>query len=195
VKGTSVDAEQLKNRQAPLKQRYREDPGSARWLLGAEGELRQARITCQVTSGHSRPEAGLHAAIGGDGTDACSGDMLLESLAACAGVTLTAVATALGIALRSSSVHVEGDLDFRGTLGVAKDVPVGFSAIRLRFDIDSDATPEQLGNIRSAERATQQEGLWHHDFMILLVRLLFRLDPRFRSALSPAEMSALRARS
>jgi uncharacterized OsmC-like protein len=142
-----VDAEQLKNRQAPLKQRYRDDPGGARWVLKAEGELRQARITCQITSGHSKPEAGLHPATGGDGTDACSGDMLLESLGACAGVTLTAVATALGITLRSGTVHVEGDLDFRGTLGVSKDAPVGFSAIRLRFDIDSDATPEQLASL------------------------------------------------
>ncbi|HEX4583565.1 MAG TPA: OsmC family protein [Burkholderiaceae bacterium] len=142
-----MDAEQLKSRQAPLKQRYREDAGSARWVLNAEGELRQPRITCQITSGHSRPEAGLHPATGGDGTDACSGDMLLEALGACAGVTLTAVATALGITLRGGSVHVEGDLDFRGTLGVAKDVPVGFPAIRLRFDIDSDATPEQLDSL------------------------------------------------
>lgn len=142
-----MNAEQLKDRQAPLKQRYRDDPGSARWVLKAEGELRQARITCQITSGHSEPEAGLHPATGGDGKDACSGDMLLESLGACAGVTLTAVATALGITLRSGRVHVEGDLDFRGTLGVAKDAPVGFSAIRMRFDIDSDATQEQLDTL------------------------------------------------
>lgn len=142
-----MNADQLRASQAPLKQQYKDDPKSAQWVLKAEGELHQSRITCQITSGHSKQEAGLHPATGGSGKDACSGDMLLESLGACAGVTLTAVATALGITLRSGTVHVDGDLDFRGTLGVAKEVPVGFSNIRLRFDIDSDATEEQLSSL------------------------------------------------
>lgn len=142
-----MNAEELKNRQAPLKQRYREDPASAQWVLKADGLLQQQGVTCRITTGHSKPVVGLHPATGGDGRDACSGDMLLESLAACAGVTLTAVATALGITLRDARVHVEGDLDFRGTLGVARDAPVGFSAIRLRFDIDSDASPEQRDSL------------------------------------------------
>jgi uncharacterized OsmC-like protein len=142
-----MNAEELRASQSPLKQQYKDDPSSARWVLQAEGVLRQSRVTCQITSGHSKPEAGLHPATGGSGKDACSGDMLLEALGACAGVTLTAVATALGITLHKGEVHVEGDLDFRGTLGITKEVPVGFSNIRLRFDIDSDATEEQLASL------------------------------------------------
>jgi uncharacterized OsmC-like protein len=142
-----MNADILRARQAPLKQRYKDEPESARWVLHAAGSLHQSRVTCRIETGVSKPEAGLHPATGGDGTDACSGDMLLESLAACAGVTLTAVATALGIMLHKGAVHAEGDLDFRGTLGISKAVPVGFSAIRLSFDIDSDATPEQLASL------------------------------------------------
>ncbi len=142
-----MDAEQLRAQQAPLKLQYKSDPDSAKWVLKAEGSLHQSRISCQIETGASKPEAGLHPAAGGDGSLACSGDMLLESLAACAGVTLTAVATALGITLNKGTVHVEGDLDFRGTLGVNKEAPIGFSAIRLSFDIDSNATPEQLASL------------------------------------------------
>ena len=130
-----MNAEELRAAQAPLKQRYKDQPETAKWVLKAEGSLHQSRISCSIETGASRVVAGLHPATGGDGKTACSGDMLLESLAACAGVTLTAVATA------------EGDLDFCGTLGVSKEVPVGFSNIRLRFDIDSDATPEQLASL------------------------------------------------
>jgi len=142
-----LDAEQLRAAQAPLKQRYKEQPESALWVLKAEGSLHQANLTCQIESGAGRVVAGLHPATGGDGLAACSGDMLLESLSACASVTLTAVATALGITLRKGHVYAEGELDFRGTLGVSKDVPVGFSAIRLRFDIDSDASEEQRATL------------------------------------------------
>ena len=142
-----MDAEQLRALQTPLKQQYKTDAVSAKWILSAEGTLHQSRISCQINTGASRPEAGLHPAAGGDGSLACSGDMLLESLGACAGVTLTVVATALGIRLHTGTVHVEGDLDFRGTLGVNKETPIGFSAIRMRFDIDSNATPEQLANL------------------------------------------------
>jgi len=142
-----MDAKQLQAQQAPIKQRYRDDPASAHWVLKSDGTLHPPSLACRITSGHSKPEAGLHPATGGDGTQACSGDMLLESLCACAGVTLAAVATAMGIGIREAQVHAEGDLDFRGTLGVAKDVPVGFSAIRLRFDVDSDATAAQLDSL------------------------------------------------
>ena len=142
-----MNAEELRAAQAPLKQRYKDQPETAKWVLKAEGSLHQSRISCTIETGASRVEAGLHPATGGDGKTACSGDMLLESLAACAGVTLTVVATALGITLRKGKVHAEGDLDFCGTLGVSKEVPVGFSNIRLRFDIDSDATPEQLASL------------------------------------------------
>ena len=142
-----MDAEQLRAAQAPLKQRYKEKPDSALWVLKAEGSLHQASLTCQIESGAAKVEAGLHPATGGDGHAACSGDMLLESLSACASVTLMAVATALGITLRKGRVYAEGDLDFRGTLGVSKEVAVGFSAIRLRFDIDSDASEEQRASL------------------------------------------------
>ena len=142
-----MDAEQLRAAQTPLKQKYKVQPEQAQWVLKADGSLHQSRLTCHIETGVSKVEAGLHPATGGDGKDACSGDMLLESLAACAGVTLTTVATALGITLTKGDVHVEGDLDFRGTLGVSKEVPVGFSNIRLRFDIESNVTPEQLSSL------------------------------------------------
>jgi uncharacterized OsmC-like protein len=128
--------------QAPLKSRYREQPGSAVVTLRAEGRIGEG-IACRVDTGKALVEAGLHPATGGSGTQACSGDMLLEALVACAGVTLKAVATALGINLKDAAVHAEGDLDFRGTLGVAKDAPVGFREIRLRFELDTDAPEEQ----------------------------------------------------
>jgi uncharacterized OsmC-like protein len=142
-----LDAEQLRAAQAPLKQKYKDQPEQAQWVLMAKGSLHQSQLTCHIETGASKVEAGLHPATGGDGKAACSGDMLLESLAACAGVTLTTVATALGITLNKGDVYVEGDLDFRGTFGVSKEVPVGFSDIRLRFDIDSNATPEQLSSL------------------------------------------------
>jgi uncharacterized OsmC-like protein len=144
VKGTPMNADQLRELQAPLKDRYRAEPGAARLTLRAEGTLGAEKITCKLTTGRAVVEAGLHPATGGDGCDACSGDMLLEALVACSGVTLRAVATALGILVRGGTVTAEGELDFRGTLGVSKEVDVGFQAIRLRFDLDSDATPEQL---------------------------------------------------
>jgi uncharacterized OsmC-like protein len=139
-----MDSLQLKNLQAPLKQRYRDDPASAVVTLRATGRLNGAGVSCRVETGQALVEAGLHPATGGTGLQACSGDMLLEALAACAGVTLRAVATALEIPLRDGTVNVEGDLDFRGTLGVDKAVPVGFQDIRLRFELDTDAPPEQL---------------------------------------------------
>ena len=133
--------------QAPLKQRYRDDPGAAVVTLHARGRLGDGAVSCRVETGKALVEAGLHPATGGDGSFACSGDMLLEALVACAGVTLRAVATALSVPLRGGTVSAEGDLDFRGTLGVAKDAPVGFRAIRLRFALDSDAPPEQLAKL------------------------------------------------
>jgi uncharacterized OsmC-like protein len=143
-----LDAEKLRALQAPLKNRYREDPAAAKWILSAWGSLGERSITCRIETGKSAPiEAGLHPATGGSGDEACSGDMLLEALAACAGVTLKAVATAMGIEIRGGSVSAEGDVDFRGTLGVAREVPVGFTDIRLRFELDTDATPEQLNNL------------------------------------------------
>jgi uncharacterized OsmC-like protein len=142
-----MNAEELRALQAPLKTRYKDDPGAGRVTLRARGTLGDEAITCKVQTGRALIEAGLHPATGGDGHAACSGDMLLEALVACAGVTLRAVATALGIALRGGSVSAEGDLDFRGTLGVSKEVPVGFTAIRLRFDLDTDAPPEQIATL------------------------------------------------
>ncbi len=139
-----MNAEQLRALQAPLKARYREDPAAAVVTLTADGTLGEDGITCSVATGTALVEAGLHPATGGDGLSACSGDMLLEALVACAGVTLRAVATALGVPVAGGTVHAAGDLDFRGTLGVEKETPVGFKDIRLRFDLDSDATPEQL---------------------------------------------------
>jgi uncharacterized OsmC-like protein len=137
----------LRALQAPLKQRYRETPEAAVVTLKAKGEIGDETLTCKVETGRALVEAGLHPATGGEGIAACSGDMLLEALVACAGVTLKAVATALDITLKRGSVSAEGDLDFRGTLGVAKDAPVGFRAIRLRFDLDTDASPDQLATL------------------------------------------------
>ena len=135
----------LKAAQAPLKERYRTEPEAARVTLRAEGRLGEAEVSCRVDTGRALVEAGLHPATGGTGLLACSGDMLLQALVACAGVTLAAVATALGLEV-SGTVHAEGDLDFRGTLGVGKDdgVPVGFTAIRLRFALESDADDDSL---------------------------------------------------
>ena len=142
-----MEAEDLRALQAPLKQQYRDDPKAAVITLRASGRLDAPGISCRVETGRALVEAGLHPATGGSGLQVCSGDMLLEALAACAGVTLRAVATALEIPVRGGSIEVEGDLDFRGTLGVSKEAPVGFQTIRLRFDLDSDATPEQLATL------------------------------------------------
>lgn len=132
--------------QGPLKDRYRDEPDAARITLSATGALGDG-VSCSVQTGRAIAEAGLHPATGGDGSLLCSGDMLLEALVACAGVTLGAVATSMGIAVASGSVRAEGDLDFRGTLGVDRDAPVGFSAIRLSFDLDTDADAEQLATL------------------------------------------------
>ena len=138
--------------QAPLKAQYRERPETALVTLRAEGRVGE-NMTCKIGTGKARVEAGLHPATGGDGHSACSADMLLEALVGCAGVTLSAVATALGIPLRNATIRAEGDLDFRGTLGVSKDMPVGFKQIRLQFDLDTDASEEQRANlIRLTER-------------------------------------------
>lgn len=141
-----MDATALKAMQAPLKQRYRDEPQAAMITLAAEGEIGEG-LSCKVATGRALIEAGLHPATGGSGLQACSGDMLLEALVACAGVTLNAVATALEIPVRSGKVCAEGDLDFRGTLGVAKDAPVGFKEIRLRFELDTDASQDQLATL------------------------------------------------
>jgi uncharacterized OsmC-like protein len=138
-----MNAESLRALQAPLKERYRKQPDAAMITLRAQGRIGEG-ITCSVATGRALVEAGLHPATGGTGMSVCSGDMLLQALAACAGVTLNAVATALGIAIRDGVVRTEGDLDFRGTLGVAKETPVGFQRIRLTFDLDTDASDEQL---------------------------------------------------
>jgi len=141
-----MDANKLKALQAPLKDRYREKPDSAVITLRAEGHIGEG-VTCSVRTGQALVEAGLHPATGGSGMHACSGDMLLEALVACAGVTLNAVATALGLPVRDARIRAEGDLDFRGTLGVAKDAPVGFCDIRLAFDIEGDLTDEQRATL------------------------------------------------
>ena len=141
-----MNAQELKALQAPIKDKYRSDPSSAIVTLRAAGRIGEG-IACRVDTGRALVEAGLHPASGGSGTQACSGDMLLEALVACAGVTLKAVATALGIELRDATVRAEGDLDFRGTLGVAKDVPVGFREIRMSFELDADATTEQRAKL------------------------------------------------
>ncbi len=143
-----MNDEQLRAIQGPLKDRYRADPGAAVITLEAEGQLGDENITCKVSTGKAMVEAGLHPATGGDGLSACSGDMLLEALVACAGVTLKAVATALAIPLRGASIRAEGDLDFRGTLGVDKQAPVGFRDIRLSFRLDTDASDEQLETLQ-----------------------------------------------
>ena len=138
--------DELRALQAPLKARYREDPATAVVTLRASGDL-GGGVTCKVTTGKALVEAGLHPATGGTGLAACSGDMLLEALVACAGVTLRAVATALGIAIDGGTVRAEGDLDFRGTLGVARDAPVGFRGIRLSFELHTAAPPEQVAKL------------------------------------------------
>jgi uncharacterized OsmC-like protein len=148
----TMTADELRSLQAPLKAKYRERPDTALVTLTAEGRVGQ-NMTCKIETGKARVEAGLHPATGGDGQSACSADMLLEALVGCAGVTLSAVATALGIPLRDATIRAEGDLDFRGTFGVSKDTPVGFKQIRLQFDLDTDATEEQRANlIRLTER-------------------------------------------
>ena len=143
-----MDAAALRALQAPLKERYRDEPDSAVVTLSSDADLSGLGVSCKVRTGQALVEAGLHPAAGGDGTLACSGDMLLDALAACAGVTLRAVATSLGLAIRGGTVHAEGDLDFRGTLGVDTRAPVGFRGIRLSFDLDTDADAEQLDTLR-----------------------------------------------
>jgi uncharacterized OsmC-like protein len=142
-----MNAEELRAAQAPLKTLYKDNPAAALHTLHARGRIGDDAPTVRIETGHGKVLAGLHPATGGNGLEACSGDMLLESLAACAGVTFKAVATAMGIAIRNAQVIVDGDLDFRGTLGVAKDAPVGFSAIRMRFEFDSEASPEQRASL------------------------------------------------
>ena len=142
-----MDSAALRALQAPIKERYKTDPKAGLITLKAKGALDDANIACKVETGRALAVAGLHPATGGSGLELCSGDMLLEALVACAGVTLKAVATALDIALRSGTVSAEGDLDFRGTLGVAKDAPVGFAQIRLRFDLDTDAETNKLDQL------------------------------------------------
>jgi uncharacterized OsmC-like protein len=147
-----MDREELRAVQEPLKERYREDPDEALVTLRATGTLGEG-ITCSVATGRALAEAGLHPATGGDGASLCSGDMLLEALAACAGVTLRAVATSLGLDVPSGTVRVEGDLDFRGTLAISKDAPVGFRSIRVSFELESDAGDEELDTLlRLTER-------------------------------------------
>ena len=164
-----MDSAELRALQQPLKDAYRSDPASAVITLRAHGELGAEGVSCSVETGRALAVAGLHPASGGDGTLACSGDMLLQALAACAGVTLRAVATSLGIAVRGGTVRAEGDLDFRGTLAVAKDAPVGFTAIRLSFDVDTDASPDQRDT---------------------LLRLTERYCVVFQTLASPAHLSA-----
>jgi len=147
-----MNADELRALQAPLKDQYRQQPQAAVVTLSAEGRLGEG-VSCSVQTGQALVKAGLHPASGGDGLSACSGDMLLQALVACAGVTLNAVATALGIPVRDATLRAEGDLDFRGTLGVAKDAPVGFSAVRLAIALDTDASPEQVQTLlRLTER-------------------------------------------
>lgn len=160
--------EQLREVQAPLKERYREEPAAATVTLSASGELGEG-VSCSVETGRAIAEAGLHPASGGDGSQLCSGDMLLEALVACAGVTLRAVATSLGIEVRSGTVRAEGEIDFRGTLAVDREAPVGFGAIRLAFELDTDASED--------------------DFATLL-RLTERYCVVFQTLASPPELSA-----
>jgi uncharacterized OsmC-like protein len=142
-----MDSTALRALQAPIKERYKSEPQAAYITLKAKGALDDTNIACKVETGRALAVAGLHPATGGSGLELCSGDMLLEALVACAGVTLKAVATALDIPLKSGTVSAEGDLDFRGTLGVAKDAPVGFAQIRLRFDVESDAPQDKLDQL------------------------------------------------
>ena len=141
-----MNAEELKNLQAPLKEKYRAEPESAVITLKAQGKIGEG-ISCKVETGRAMIEAGLHPATGGTGMLVCSGDMLLEDLVACAGVTLQAVATAIGIEINDGTISAEGDLDFKGTLGVSKEVAVGFRAIRLNFKLDTNATAEQISSL------------------------------------------------
>ena len=142
-----MNSETLREHQAPIKARYRDDPTAAQFTLRAEGTLGAEKLTCGVATGRGLVEAGLHPATGGDGLSLCSGDMLLEALVACAGVTLKAVATALDIPVRGGTITAEGTLDFRGTLAISKEVPVGFRTIDLRFHLDTDATDDQLATL------------------------------------------------
>ena len=147
-----MNAGELRSIQAPLKERYRAAPKAALITLHAQGRIGEG-VSCKIETGKALVVAGLHPATGGSGLSACSGEMLLEALVACAGVTLNAVATALGIELRGATVHAEGDLDFRGTLGLSKEIPVGFQNIRLHFDLDTNASEEQLATLlRLTER-------------------------------------------
>ena len=163
-----MEREQLQAIQAPLKERYGVEPSAAAITLSAKGELGEG-VSCSVETGRAIAEAGLHPASGGDGTQLCSGDMLLEALVACAGVTLRAVATSLGIEVRGGTVRADGDLDFRGTLAVDRDVPVGFKAIRLTFELDADADPDRLE---------------------LLLKLTERYCVVFQTLASPPQLSA-----
>ena len=148
-----MDAAELRATQAPIKERYKSDPKAAVITLKARGSIENEAIACKVETGRALSVAGLHPASGGSGLELCSGDMLLEALVACAGVTLRAVATSLGIPLAGGTVTAEGDLDFRGTLAVSKEAPVGFSSVRLAFELDTAATPEQVQTlIRLTER-------------------------------------------
>ncbi len=139
-----MDATELRALQAPIKERYKADPAAAVITLKAKGSIENEGIACKVETGRALAVAGLHPATGGSGLELCSGDMLLEALVACAGVTLKSVATAIEVPLRSGNVFAEGDLDFRGTLGVNKEAPVGFAEIRLRFEVDTDAPQDKL---------------------------------------------------
>lgn len=142
-----MNAEELKTAQTPLKDRYRNEPDSALLTMSARGTLDSNAVVCNVKTHVGTANAGLHPAAGGDGSFACSGEMLLEALVGCAGVTLAAVATALQLSLRGGTISAEGDLDFRGTLGVSKEVPIGFQQVRLRFDLDTDADAEQIATL------------------------------------------------
>jgi uncharacterized OsmC-like protein len=154
VEAVTMNATDLRELQAPLKAKYKDDPAAAQYTIRAVGRVDGASLDCRVATPRGEDiVAGLHPATGGDGSAACSADMLLESLVACAGVTLRAVATALEIPIRTATVSAEGDLDFRGTLGVDRQTPIGFSAIRLRYEVDADATDEQLATLlKLAER-------------------------------------------
>ncbi len=143
-----MKAEQLKSIQAPLKQQYKDEPEAAIITLKARGKIGEG-VTCKVETGQAMHQAGLHPATGGDGLSLCSGDMLLEALVACAGVTLNAVATAIGVELKDATISAEGDLDFRGTLAVSKEAPVGFKSLRLGFELDTDASSEQIESLIS----------------------------------------------
>ena len=142
-----MNADELRALQAPLKDAYRADPAQALVTLKADGRLDEASVSCRVDTGRALIDAGLHPATGGTGLQACSGDLLLQALVACAGVTLRAVATAIAVPIRGGDVHAEGDLDFRGTLGVSKEAPVGFRDIRLRFTLDTDASADELATL------------------------------------------------